>query len=83
MDSQRLEELIDAAGFTAECYRHHGKPCVSVRIKRDNTPPLAGLSAIVYRCATPAEASDLVRRCFYETTPTETILYWPHAAWVL
>ena len=82
MDSQRLEELINAAGYTAEAYRHHG-PCVSVQVKMDDVAPMTVLANIVYCCGTVPEASDLVRRCHVAQTPTHGILYWPHAAWVL
>jgi hypothetical protein len=84
MDTQRLEELIRTAGYTAEAYRYNSDTVVSVQFKKDGiTSPLAPLGTIVYHCATPVEASDLVHRCYMRETPTTLVLFWPHAVWVL
>lgn len=84
MDSQRLEELINAAGYTAESYQHNGQSCVAMRYPLNHDqPPFAVLANIVYHCATPSEASDLLRRCYRFTRVTEIIMFWPHAPWVI
>jgi hypothetical protein len=83
MDTQRLKELIDAAGYTAEAYRHNGDLVVSLTVNPVAHNVFTALSNVVRQCATVSEAGDLVRRCYMRETNTTLVLFWPHAMWVL
>lgn len=78
MDTQRLIELIEAAGCTPEHYQGRGMvhQCIGLHVSSGREMRL--LSRIVRVCATPEEAGDLVNRAEIDSP----LLYWPHSSWV-
>lgn len=80
MDAQRLDEIISAAGFTPECYQHKGEAVVSVTLDRNIATPLTDL---LVRCDSAAEGLELVCGVSMRQTPTELILFWPDAHWII